>query len=272
MNKPPSWSSHEESLLLLNAYLDNELDAASALNMERRLANDPALRAEHDRLAQLRKALRSQLTTARASDDFRKRISAIAEESPSDNYSSVVVPLPVRTRPMNDWRRIAAAATVAAIVTAGGMYVFLRSNSEAIDIAAIVADHQRALLAAAPFDVASSDRHTVKPWFDSKLALSPQVVDLANDGFPLAGGRVEVLEGKPVPVLVYRRRAHVISVVAVPHTGIEATTEPSLVTTKDGYSVIQWHGRDFNYTVVSDLAENELNEFVKRWREAAVER
>ena len=154
----------------------------------------------------------------------------------------------------------------------GGMYGVLRQNTDANEIAAVVADHQRALLAATPFDVASSDRHTVKPWFDSKLALSPQVVDLSSEGFPLAGGRIEVLDGRPVPVLVYMRRAHIISVVAVPRAGQKDTTEPSLASTKDGYFVIQWHGRDFDYTVVSDLAESELNEFVARWREASIER
>jgi anti-sigma factor RsiW len=267
MNNPPSWSSREESLLLLNAYLDNELDAASVLDIERRLATDPALSAEHDRLAQLRSTLASHLTTQRASDDFRRRIAAIAE--PSRN---VVVPLPSRPARSYDWRQMAAAAVVAATVATGGMYGVLRQNTDANEIAAVVADHQRALLAATPFDVASSDRHTVKPWFDSKLALSPQVVDLAGSGFPLAGGRVEIVDGKPVPVLVYQRRAHIISVVAVPRAGQKDTTEPSLASTKDGYFVIQWHGRDFDYTVVSDLAESELNEFVARWREASIER
>ena len=87
-----------------------------------------------------------------------------------------------------------------------------------------------------------------------------------------AGGRVEVIDGKPVPVLVYQRRAHIISVVAVPKAGREKATDPTPASAKDGYFVIQWHGRDFDYTVVSDLAENELNEFVARWREAAVNR
>lgn len=268
MTKPTSWSSREESLLLLNAYLDDELDAASVLDLERRLASDPALRAEHDRLAQLRKALSASLKSERASDDFRSRIAAIAERPTSEPSSAVIVslPIPARRPGFSGWPQVAAAAVLAAIVTAAGMYAALGPNLAANEIAAIVADHQRALLAAAPFDVASSDRHTVKPWFDSKLALSPQVVDLASDGFPLAGGRIEVLDGKPVPVLVYHRRAHVISVVAVPRAGQHATTEPSLATTKDGYFVIRWRGRDFDYTVVSDLAENELNEFVSRWR------
>jgi anti-sigma factor RsiW len=270
MNTPSSWSSREESLLLLNAYLDGELDAASVLNIDRRLATDPALRAEHDRLAQLRKALASHMTAARASDDFRKRIEAIADEPIPGPSNSVIVPLPV-TRPLrwNNWPQMAAAAALAAVVSAGAMYAYMRPNLGANEIAAIIADHQRALLAAAPFDVASSDRHTVKPWFDSKLALSPQVVDLSSDGFPLAGGRVEMLDGKPVPVLVYHRRAHVISVVAVPRAGQRAITEPSLATTNDGYAVIQWHGRDFDYSVVSDLAKDELDEFVTRWRKAS---
>jgi anti-sigma factor RsiW len=270
VNKPPAWSSREESLLLLNAYLDDELDAASVLDLERRLANDPALRAEHDRLAQLRKVLSSHLKTERASDDFLGRIAAIADTgSPANTSQAVVVRLPSRPRPFNDWIGMAAAAVLAAVVTGSATYGLLRTDPAQNEIAAMVADHQRALLAATPFDVASSDRHTVKPWFDSKLALSPQVVDLAGDGFPLAGGRVEVIDGKPVPVLVYHRRAHVISVIAIPRAGQIKTTEPSRVTTKDGYFVIRWQGRDFDYTVVSDLAEDELDDFVARWREAS---
>lgn len=268
MNKPSAWSSREESLLLLNAYLDNELDAASVLEIERRMAADPALKLEHDRLVQLRSVLASQLKTQKASSDLRQRIEAMAEETPPPVVQRLAAPSHTRSRSYA-WREMAAAAALAAIVAAGGTYAFLRPNSASNEIAAIVADHQRALLAATPFDVASSDRHTVKPWFDSKLALSPQVIDLSSAGFPLAGGRVEVIDGKPVPVLVYQRRAHIISVVAIPRAGQKDTTEPSLATTNDGYFVIQWHGRDFDYTVVSDLAENELDEFVNLWRHAA---
>ncbi len=269
MIKPSAWSSREESLLLLNAYLDNELDAASALDVERRLAADRALRAEHDRLSKLREALASHLTSHHVSDDFRKRIAAIADSPVAETPNSDVVPFAFRPTRTFDWRHLAAAAVLAAAVTAGGMYGMLDQNSSTNEIAAIVADHQRALLASAPFDVASSDRHTVKPWFDSKLALSPQVFDLASDGFPLAGGRVEVIDGKPVPVLVYHRRAHVISVVAIPRAGQKVSTERALETTKDGYFIIKWQGSDFDYVVVSDLAENELNEFVARWRQDA---
>ena len=265
MTKLTPWSSREEALLLLNAYLDGELDAASALDIERRLASDPALRAEHDRLGRLRVALAAQRDRVRASDHLRRRIAAIG-----DGAAPLPVPVPRRVAPPRPqgWQQMAAAAALAAVVAGAGTFMLVRQDPVGSDIAAIVSDHRRALLAATPFDIASSDRHTVKPWFDGKLALSPQVVDLAAEGFPLAGGRVEILGGRPVPVLVYQRRAHVISVVAVPRSGQTAATEPALYATRDGYSVLTWRGRDFDYFAVSDLAEPELAEFVSRWRDA----
>jgi anti-sigma factor RsiW len=258
---------------LLNAYLDNELDAASVLDVEQRLASDPALRAEHERLVQMRLALASHLQGQRASDDLRRRVTAIAgtpqdSKVPPDN----VEPSKMRPARVYGWQHIAAAAVLAAVVAGLGTSGFLREQSASSEIAAIVSDHRRALLAAAPFDIASSDRHTVKPWFDSKLALSPQVFDLSSAGFPLAGGRVEILDGKPIPVLVYKRSAHVISVVAEPRGGPEKTSQPSRVSTHDGYSVIEWHGRDFDYFAISDLAEPELVKFVQLWRQEAGDR
>jgi len=216
-------------------------------------------------LKQLQSALQSQIVQERASDDLKRRIAQIA-----DPPGSVVVPLPSFKR-RDGWSRLAAAAALAAFVAGAGMYGVMHQDPVSNDVAAIVADHRRALLAATPYDVASSDRHTVKPWFDSKLALSPEVVDLASSGFPLAGGRVEILDGKAVPVLVYRRRAHVISIVAAPRTVSAVSTSPSPAETRDGYSVIRWRGRDFDYFAVSDIAESELSEFVARWRDAATD-
>ncbi len=270
MTKSNTWSSREQSLLLLNAHIDNELDAASVLDVEQRLASDPALRVEHERLVQLRQRLASHVAGERASDDLRRRIAAIADAPSAPGAKpDNVVPLPKRPARTYGWQHMAAAAALAAVVAGVGTFGLVQDDPGSGEIAAIVTDHRRALLAAAPYDVASSDRHTVKPWFDSKLALSPQVFDLSSAGFPLAGGRVEILDGKPVPVLVYQRRAHVISVVAAPRGGEGKTTEPSRVSTHDGYSVIEWHGRDFDYFAVSDLAEPELAEFVQLWRREA---
>ena len=263
MNKPPSWTSREESLLLLNAYLDDELDAASVLDVERRIAADAALKVELARLTELRSALALHLTKEHASDALRRRIGAIAAPEPEVRSSGRA-----RAR-SSDWRRLAASVLLTALFAGAGTYFLLRSDARESEIAAIVAGHQRALLATAPFDVASSDRHTVKPWFDRKLALSPLVIDLGDSGFPLVGGRVDVFDGRPVPVSVYRRREHVISLVAVPSPGSRDSGQPMAHETRDGYSIRNWAGRDFKYSAVSDVADRDLDEFATRWRAMA---
>jgi anti-sigma factor RsiW len=267
MNNPPSWTSREESLLLLNAYIDNELDAASVLDVERRIDSDAALKAELSRLTELRTALSTHVGKERASDALRRRIAAIAEAPRTG-----VVPTPrARTSARSfDWRQMAAAAAVAACLASAGTYIGLQQTAPNGEITEIVAGHQRALLATSPFDVASSDRHTVKPWFDAKLAVSPQIIDLADAGFPLVGGRVDVVDGHPVPTIVYKRREHVISLTAVPKPGSKDDGAPATHATRDGYSLLEWPGRDFSYSAVSDVAPSELEEFAARWRSGAM--
>jgi anti-sigma factor RsiW len=266
MNKPTSWSTREESLLLLNAYLDNELDAASVLDVERRIGTDAALKAELARLTELRNALATHVRKDRASDALRKRIATIAE--PADVRPATRTRAQPASRSF-DWRQMAAAAAVAALLASAGTYVGLQQTAANGEVAEIVAGHQRALLATSPFDVASSDRHTVKPWFDGKLAVSPQVVDLAEAGFPLVGGRVDVVDGHPVPTSVYKRREHVISLTALPKPGSKDDDAPAIRATLDGYSLLTWPGRDFTYAAVSDVAPTELEEFASRWRSGA---
>jgi anti-sigma factor RsiW len=83
----------------------------------------------------------------------------------------------------------------------------------------IVDAHLRALMASQPIDVASSDQHTVKPWFNGRIPQAPRVVDLAKEEFPLVGGRIDVIAENPVPSLVYAHRKHLISLTAVPDSG-----------------------------------------------------
>ena len=267
MIKPQSWSSREEALLLVNAYLDGELDAAAAVEVERRMGADATLKAEYERLLGLRTTIASRLMKDRASDALRSRIAAIAEP----NVTVMQRPAQQTSRAPRhfEWRQMAAAGLIACFLGSGATWLVLQQSGSAGDVAAIIADHQRSLLAAAPVDVVSTDQHTVKPWFDSKLALSPRIVDLASDGFPLVGGRVEVLGGQAVPVLVYKRRAHLISVVAVPKAGGNDDGRFALAATRDGYVVRSWRGRDFTYYAVADLAPEELDGFVASWRKQA---
>ena len=140
MNNPSSWAAREESLLLLNAYLDHELDAAAVLDVERRISADATLKAEYDRLLELRAALASHLTKDRASDALRQRVAAIAAPSR---------PVTDRLRPRSprsyDWRQMAAAAVVAACLGRWRHLSRLQHAAPTNEIAAIVAGHQRAL-------------------------------------------------------------------------------------------------------------------------------
>ena len=126
----------------------------------------------------------------------------------------------------------------------------------------LVASHMRALMASQSVDVASSDRHTVKPWFNGKLPESPRVVDLASQGFPLVGGRIDVIGLTPVPTLVYRARLHVISVTALALSR-RASAAPHPI---DGYNVVEWTDGPLAYWAVSDLAAPELENFARAFR------
>jgi anti-sigma factor RsiW len=124
-------------------------------------------------------------------------------------------------------------------------------------------------MAPQPFDVASLDPHTVKPWFNGKLAGAPRVVDLARVGFPLLGGRLDVVGATAVPTLVYGHRKHLISVTAVPVAANE--TLAPVHSTVGGYHVTRWIERGECYWVVSDTAVADLDRFAELFRTAAVD-
>jgi anti-sigma factor RsiW len=123
----------------------------------------------------------------------------------------------------------------------------------------VIGNHVRSLLATHLVDVASSDQHTVKPWFDGKIDFAPAVRDLASDGFPLAGGRLDYLDGKTVVALVYQRNKHPINLFISPASG-NRDTAPALITRR-GYSLFHWTRGEMEYWAVSDLNQTELRQF-----------
>jgi anti-sigma factor RsiW len=123
----------------------------------------------------------------------------------------------------------------------------------------------RGLMAPQPVDVGSSDRHTVKPWFNGRIPEAPRVVDLASEGFPLVGGRVDVIGRTPVPTLVYRRRQHLISLSEAPASGTAAMPPGQIA----GYNIVSWTDSGVTYWAVSDVAAVDLNAFEKAFRAAA---
>jgi anti-sigma factor RsiW len=127
--------------------------------------------------------------------------------------------------------------------------------------------HLRSLQGEHLTDVQSSDRHTVKPWFNGKVDVSPPVVDLVAEGFPLIGGRLDYVDGRPVASIVYRRRMHVINVFVLKREGSEYRVPDS--ETVQGFNFQHWAAQGLDFFAVSDLNAEELRQFVQKF-EAAV--
>lgn len=279
--------------LMIHALIDGELDAAAALAVERRIAADPALAAEHARIIALQGAL-GRLPRPNVSDALRARIAALGatgtarpaqdeaepqRDSPSAQPGLIVASVgggrrrdartgSSRTFGPFDWRALAASIMISAVLASGAtQWVMVNYASDGL-AAAVASGHRRSLLAASPFDIVSSDRHTVKPWLDARIGVSPPAPDLAQDGYALIGGRVEVISGRPVPALVYRHREHLITLVAEPQQGGGIAKPADL--SSGGFSLVHWRDGAFSYWAISDMERPELDDFVARFRKAAV--
>jgi len=245
----------ENDRLLLNAYIDGELDPAHALEFERRLAENRALGEEHTRIEALRGAMRERLPRQSASPELRRRIAAMGR------------PRPFAVNGRAGWASMAASVVAAFAAGSIATLVAVGPASREPVPELLVASHVRALMASQTVDVASSDRHAVKPWFNGKLPQSPRVVDLAAQGFSLVGGRIDVIGLTPTPTLVYRVRQHVISLTALPasHRG-DAASRPI-----EGYNLVEWTDGPLMYWAVSDVAAPELEKFAKAFRAGEAE-
>jgi anti-sigma factor RsiW len=165
---------------------------------------------------------------------------------------------------MQSWRALAASVVLAAAVASGATWLVVDSQQQPTQVAELlVSDHIRALMAPESVDVVSSDRHTVKPWFNGRIPNSPRVVDLAKDDFALIGGRVDVVGRTPVSTLVYRRAKHLISLTAVPADSKFAFGSPASI---DGYNIVRWTENGVNYWAISDLEAKELEMFAQLFR------
>jgi anti-sigma factor RsiW len=245
----------DEIRLLMHAYLDDELDAAQSAAVLAHLAGCAACTARYDGHARLREALAQPDLYRPAPDALRER------------WLAAQPPAPASARPRRGPIALALAAGFAGalLLTSPAWIGGLRAPGAADNavIAQAISGHLRSLQPQHLMDVVSTDRHTVKPWFEGRLDFSPQVKDLAGQGFPLAGGRLDVVGGRTVAALVYRRHLHVINLFQWPDAG--AGSGPRQVQ-EQGYTAIEWSGDGMRYVAVSDVEEQELQRFVRAFR------
>lgn len=252
--------------LLIQALADGELDAATVLALERRMESDRALASEYAAILALQSAVH-RLPRATPSAALQARLVALG--AGETTAADPVIRLSPRPRRAFDWRAIAASIVVSATLASVATY-WLAGGTPTDDFTdAIASSHRRALLAASPIDIASSDRHTVKPWLDAKVGLSPPANDFAAEGFPLVGGRIEVIGGRPVPALAYRHNEHLITLIAVPRPFGSATDVDIKDLSADGFSMVRWTDDAFAYWALSDLNRAELDAFARLFRDRA---
>jgi anti-sigma factor RsiW len=259
--------------LQMSAYCDGELDPASAIEFERRLADDGSLNARYNRLLSLRRAVRS-LPQYDVPTGLRARIQSTLDQDrlgqaklPDQTGRSGQAGRPGQTgRPrQRSWsfQALAAAAVFGAVLSGSVMLTIARYDTRENVAREVVAGHIRSLLAPQPFDVASSDRHTVKPWFTSRLPESPQVPDLAAQGFVLVGGRLDVVGHDPVATIVYKHAQHTVSLTTLPPG--QSVSDMAIA----GYNVRSWSDPQFTYVAVSDLPSADLASFERAFSEAS---
>ena len=237
--------NHQEIQERIHPYVDGELDIVNAREVELHLRACEECGGLEQRIRALSDALTRSAPAYRASAALRKNVHAVLRDEAK----------PAR-QPW--WWIFAIGGACALLLLVFAISQTTRASRNAI-ADEVVANHVRSLLAAHLVDVASSNQHTVKPWFDGKVDFAPDVRDLAANGFPLVGGRLDYLNGKTVVALVYERNKHPINLFIVP-ASTNRPFQPSALTRR-GYNLIHWTRGEMDYWAVSDLNAEELHQF-----------
>ena len=242
---------------LVAAYVDGEVDALRNYSIKRHLLGCAGCTARQHSILALRARIRAEVPYFVASPALHARVRA--------TVGAVRASVPPKSRPTGDrWRWLSGGVLAGCTASVfawmlGTTFLAWRANEDFA--VAAVATHVRATLGDHLIEVASSDRHTVKPWLSARLDYSPPVQDLATEGFALIGGRLDYLERRPVATLVYRYHTHTIDVFVRPETS--RAPMPELRTVR-GFNVAHASGPSMDWLAVSDAEPAVLSSFVQR--------
>jgi anti-sigma factor RsiW len=243
---------------LIHGYLDGELDLVKSIEIEKHLANCQVCTQTYRGMRSLQSMVSDSALRFEPPANLERRLrTGLRRENKPERWSQIF-----------RWRWALAVASLFAIVIISWAVAAIVSRQSPDELLAqeIVSSHVRSLMANHLTDVPSSDRHTVKPWFDGKLDFSPTVKDLTPQGFSLNGGRLDYIGNRPVAALVYQRRQHSINLFVWPSTQAPVTSEKA--SEHQGYNVIRWSNGGMSYWAVSDLNLAELQQFVQLVRES----
>jgi anti-sigma factor RsiW len=246
---------HQELRLLVQADIDGELTARDAAAIAVHLDGCAECRALQRALRRTKAQIRADATRHAAPENFRLRMAdMIAADAPK----------PAAKRQWN-WAGWLGSFGLGAAVAAALLLTIQVPHDSGTE-EAVLDGHLRALQSGRLYDVASSDRHTVKPWFDGKVDFAPPVRDLAAQGFPLRGGRLDTVRGRAVAAMVYGRARHTIDLFVWRRPDASDTAPRDAV--RNGYNLVAWSSGGMMFWAVSDLNRAELDAFVRDWQEA----
>jgi len=252
-----------ETRRLIEADVDGELDLVRHLELEAHLKGCAACARLGETLRARRSALRESLPRFAAPPQFTGKVLAAIRAEGAPGAAPARAPrLAPASWPI--WNAVGLAASVAFAVAVGYTWGTARARGHLL-LDEAISDHIRSLQFSHLSDVVSTDQHTVKPWFAGKLDFSPPVVDLAAVGFPLAGGRLEHLDGRPAAALVFRRRQHAINLFIWPAARDAVSARHAEL---NGYHAQSWSRGGFNFLAVSEISAAELGQFVAAFKSA----
>jgi anti-sigma factor RsiW len=245
----------EEAEILLHALIDGELDAGHAREVEEHIAGCPACAAQLAAYREMSQAIAAADMKYTAPPALRRRIEA--------SLPQPQVRAPSRRAVL---RGFAFGSAVSAMAATGLVAIVLRDDDRQRIESEIVSAHLRSLQAGHLTDVISTDQHTVKPWFNGKLDVSPPVIDLTTQGFTLIGGRLDYVDARAIGAVVYKRRAHVINLFVAQTANTEH--HAAKIETLQGFNIRRWSDRGLNFWAVSDIGADELAEFGDKFEAA----
>ena len=254
----------------LSAYVDGELPPDRAMEIAEHLTSCAECASDYAAMLATVRTVRAEMVPLRAPDVLRARVRAALRDEPQETVRRVA-PTPKRAWRI-PWNAVAAALVLVVASSGITLVATKRGASDAPVAEAVLASHIRSLMPEHLTDVRSNDQHNVKPWFNGRLDFSPTVPRLDDQGFPLVGGRIDYVDGRPVAVVVYTRRQHVINVFTWPVEGDRAVggsvarnANPSRET-RHGYNILHWRSDGTEYWVASDLNVQELGQFAELLR------
>jgi anti-sigma factor RsiW len=242
---------------LLECYVDLELDAVTSASVDEHLRGCDACRQRLASLASIRRVIREGAPYHTAPAGLVQRV---RQRVGQEGRSTLVGP----HRSWMHWLRPVALVAMTALATWIIASLFIPPSRSDLLAAEVMASHARSMLTGHLASIESSERHTVKPWLSSKLDFSPSVADLASEGFPLLGARLDYVDRRPVAALVYGRRKHVLNLFVWPESVPERFPAPTTLS-KQGYNFVHWSDGGMAYWVVSDLNLKELNQFAEQF-------